>query len=131
MTALFLPCIITNIQVLEEIYYIEIMRIFVTCLKNLEGLLEQELIAPRVKNTKQTVAGVKFIGYLTLDYLTCLWSRLTKRILLLLELAVINAEDTSKLYAEVRKINWLKHIKAYACARQFSCRFCWDICHNY
>jgi len=41
---------------------------FATCPKNLEGLLEEELISLGSKHTKQTVAGVKFAGDLELAY---------------------------------------------------------------
>lgn len=83
---------------------------FATCPKNLEGLLEEELISLGAKETKQTVAGVKFVGDLALAYRICLWSRLANRILL--TLAAFSAEDASSLYYGIRKINWLDHLRA-------------------
>jgi 23S rRNA (guanine2445-N2)-methyltransferase / 23S rRNA (guanine2069-N7)-methyltransferase len=83
---------------------------FATCPKNLEGLLEEELISLGAKETKQTVAGVKFVGDLALAYRICLWSRLANRILL--TLATFSAEDASSLYYGIRKINWLDHLRA-------------------
>jgi len=82
---------------------------FATCPKNLEGLLEQELISLGAKETKQTVAGVKFIGDIVLAYRACLWSRLANRILL--ELAVFNAENADALYHGIRSIKWLDHLR--------------------
>ncbi len=83
---------------------------FVTCPKNLEGLLEQELISLGAGNTKQTIAGVKFTGDMTLAYRVCLWSRLANRVLLVL--ATFNAEDADSLYQEIQKIKWLHHLRA-------------------
>ncbi len=82
---------------------------FVTCPKNLEGLLEQELISLGAKETKQTVAGVKFVGDITLAYRICLWSRLANRVLLVL--ATFNATDADSLYHEVRRVKWLNHLR--------------------
>lgn len=82
---------------------------FATCPKNLEGLLEEELIALGARETKQTVAGVKFTGDLSLAYRVCLWSRLANRILL--ELATFNAETADVLYQGVRDIKWLNHLR--------------------
>ena len=88
---------------------ISVTNFFATCPKNLEGLLEEELISLGAKSTKQTVAGVKFTGDLTLAYRVCLWSRLANRILLpLAEFQVASAED---LYEGVRRIIWLEHLK--------------------
>jgi 23S rRNA (guanine2445-N2)-methyltransferase / 23S rRNA (guanine2069-N7)-methyltransferase len=81
---------------------------FVTCPKNLEGLLEEELISLGAKKTKQTVAGVSFSGNLSLAYRVCLWSRLANRVLL--PLATFGAENATALYDGVRRIDWLEHI---------------------
>ena len=82
---------------------------FVTCPKDLEGLLEQELISLGAKETKQTVAGVKFVGDITLAYRVCLWSRLANRVLLVL--STFNAEDVDSLYRGVNRIKWLNHLR--------------------
>lgn len=87
---------------------IKFTNFFATCPKNLEGLLEEELISLGAKETKQTVAGVKFTGDLTLAYRVCLWSRLANRVLLVL--AIFSAEDANSLYYGVRKIRWLDHL---------------------
>jgi len=81
---------------------------FATCPKNLEGLLEKELISLGAQNTKQTVAGVKFVGDLALAYHACLWSRLANRILL--PLAEFSAENADALYEGIRRVKWLEHL---------------------
>lgn len=88
----------------------KLLNFFATCPKNLEGLLEEELIALGSKYTKQTVAGVKFSGDLTLAYRACLWSRLANRILF--TLSEFNAENAEALYEGVRGVKWLDHLRA-------------------
>ena len=84
------------------------LNFFVTCPKNLEGLLEQELIELGVRSTKQTIAGVKFTGSFSIAYRICLWSRLANRVLFpLIECDAPNAES---LYEGTKKIKWLEHI---------------------
>lgn len=85
------------------------LNFFATCPKNLEGLLEEELIAIGAKHTKQTVAGVKFVGDLTLAYRACLWSRLANRILF--PLLEFNAANAEALYDGVRRVSWLDHLR--------------------
>jgi 23S rRNA (guanine2445-N2)-methyltransferase / 23S rRNA (guanine2069-N7)-methyltransferase len=82
---------------------------FATCPKNIEPLLEEELISLGAKNTKKTVAGVKFSGTLALAYRACLWSRLANRILL--PLAEFNSENADGLYKGVGNIKWLDHLR--------------------
>jgi 23S rRNA (guanine2445-N2)-methyltransferase / 23S rRNA (guanine2069-N7)-methyltransferase len=84
------------------------MSFFASCPKNIEGLLEQELISFGAQNTKQTVAGVKFSGELALAYRACLWSRLANRILL--PIAEIVVSDAQNLYDGIRTIEWLDHL---------------------
>jgi 23S rRNA (guanine2445-N2)-methyltransferase / 23S rRNA (guanine2069-N7)-methyltransferase len=87
---------------------INMVKLFATCPKNLEGLLEEELIFLGAKETKQTVAGVRFAGDLELAYRVCLWSRLANRILLpLTKFDVASADD---LYKGVKQIKWLEHL---------------------
>lgn len=81
---------------------------FATCPKNLEGLLETELVTFGASKTKQTVAGVKFNGTLEIAYRACLWSRLANRILL--PLATFSASSTNALYTGITKINWSEHL---------------------
>ncbi len=85
------------------------LSFFATCPKNLEGLLEEELVTIGAKHIKQTVAGVSFFGDLTLAYRVCLWSRLANRILF--PLLEFNAKDAEALYDGVRRIKWLDHLR--------------------
>jgi 23S rRNA (guanine2445-N2)-methyltransferase / 23S rRNA (guanine2069-N7)-methyltransferase len=83
------------------------MNFFATCPKNLENLLETELISLGAKDTKLTIAGVEFSGDLEVAYRVCLWSRLANKILLPIKKGkVFYAED---LYNLVYEINWLDH----------------------
>lgn len=82
---------------------------FATCPKNLEGLLEVELISLGAVATKQTVAGVEFSGDMTLAYRVCLWSRLANRILFLL--TTFNAKNAAALYDGIREIKWQNHLR--------------------
>ncbi len=58
------------------------MKLFITCPKGLELLLEDELAALGAQEIKQKVAGVACEGELELAYRICLWSRLANRVLL-------------------------------------------------
>lgn len=87
----------------------KLINFFATCPKNLEGLLEEELIKLGANHTKQTVAGVKFVGNLALAYRACLWSRLANRILL--PLSEFNAPNAATLYDGIRNIKWLEHLR--------------------
>ena len=81
---------------------------FASCPKNIEALLEQELISLGAHATKQTVAGVYFAGSLALAYKVCLWSRLCNRVLLILQRVTVNS--TQELYDAVYAIDWLAHM---------------------
>lgn len=85
---------------------------FATCPKNLEGLLETELVSLGASETKQTVAGVKFVGELEIAYRACLWSRLANRILL--PLTSFPATSTNGLYNGVKRINWSEHLTPHS-----------------
>jgi 23S rRNA (guanine2445-N2)-methyltransferase / 23S rRNA (guanine2069-N7)-methyltransferase len=83
-------------------------QLFATCPKNLEALVEQELISLGALTTKQTVAGVYFTASLATAYRICLWSRLSNRILLILQQAKVTS--TQELYEAVYNENWLTHL---------------------
>lgn len=85
---------------------------FATCPKNLETLLENELISLGAIKTKQTVAGVRFSGDLALAYRACMWSRIANRILLPLISFEVKSAET--LYGGVKVINWSEHLLANA-----------------
>ena len=85
------------------------MKLFITCPKGLELLLEQELADLGAQEIRQKVAGVSCEGELELAYRICLWSRLANRVLLpLLEAEV---ETADQLYAMVSEVDWLEHLR--------------------
>ena len=83
------------------------LALFATCPKNLESLLEEELLASGANETKQTIAGVYFSGNLEIAYRACLWSRLANRILL--HLGTIPAEGADGIYSAIKSIDWSQH----------------------
>lgn len=89
-----------------------LQNFFATCPKNIESLVEQELISLGAQTTKQTVAGVYFTATIETAYRVCLWSRLINRVLLILQQATI--ESTQALYDAVYTIDWQTHIKPTA-----------------
>lgn len=86
------------------------MKLFLTCPKGLELLLEEELQRLGVTETKQTVAGVQCQGELEDAYRICLWSRLANRVLL--PLYEGEAETADDLYQAVQQIDWLEHMRS-------------------
>jgi len=85
------------------------MKLFITCPKGLELLLEEELTALGAHSLKQTVAGVSCEGELELAYRICLWSRLANRVLM--PLAEGEVETADQLYALVAQVDWLEHLR--------------------
>jgi len=83
---------------------------FVTCAKNLEGLLREEILEIGNNNVvlKETVAGVYVEGTLELAYRICLWSRLANQVLL--KLVEFEVRDSQGLYREIQKIRWSEHL---------------------
>ncbi|MBV0932259.1 bifunctional 23S rRNA (guanine(2069)-N(7))-methyltransferase RlmK/23S rRNA (guanine(2445)-N(2))-methyltransferase RlmL [Marinobacterium weihaiense] len=85
------------------------MKLFITCPKGLENLLQDEIIALGGEGTRQTVAGVYTDGDLALAYRICLWSRLGNRVLM--PLAEGEAENADALYQRVQDVDWLAHLR--------------------
>ena len=86
---------------------------FVTCAKNLETLLKDEIshIALEGKiqaQLKETVAGVSVEGPLALGYRICLWSRLANHVFL--PLLTFEAKNPEELYGNVQTIHWKDHL---------------------
>ena len=90
---------------------------FVSCPKNVESLLAQEITALGAEDVRETVAGVSFRGPLETAYRTCLWSRLGNRVLLRLDRFEIN--DADHMYEQVKAIDWYDHL-------ELDGRFCVD-----
>ena len=85
------------------------MKLFITCPKGLENLLQDEIAALGGSNTRQTVAGVYTEGELELAYRICLWSRLGNRVLM--PLVEGEAEEADALYQLVQQVDWLAHLR--------------------
>jgi 23S rRNA (guanine2445-N2)-methyltransferase / 23S rRNA (guanine2069-N7)-methyltransferase len=86
------------------------MKLFLTCPKGLELLLEEELHQLGIEETKQTVAGVQCKGELEDAYRICLWSRLANRVLM--PVFEGDAETTEELYEAVQAVHWLDHMRS-------------------
>lgn len=86
------------------------MKLFLTCPKGIEQLLEEELKQLGLTETKQTVAGVQCQGELEDAYRICLWSRLANRVLM--PLLETEAETADDLYQAVQQIDWLEHMRS-------------------
>ncbi len=95
-------------EILKEL--VILMKLFLTCPKGLELLLEEELHHLGINDTKQTVAGVQCHGELEDAYKICLWSRLANRVLM--PVYEGDAETTEELYESVQQINWLDHMRS-------------------
>ncbi|MBA4502066.1 bifunctional 23S rRNA (guanine(2069)-N(7))-methyltransferase RlmK/23S rRNA (guanine(2445)-N(2))-methyltransferase RlmL [Marinobacterium marinum] len=85
------------------------MKLFVTCPKGLENLLQDEIDQLGGQHTRQTVAGVYTEGTLECAYRLCLWSRLGNRVLM--PIAEGDAEEADALYALVQQVDWLEHLR--------------------
>lgn len=79
-------------------------RYFASCPKGLEGLLADELSALGATECQLTVAGVSFLGTLSVAYRACLWSRLANRVLLPLADAPITSDQD--LYDCAAAVPW-------------------------
>ncbi len=90
---------------------------FVSCPKNIESLLAQELTSLGAEDVRETVAGVSFRGPLATAYRICLWSRLGNRVLL--RLARFEIENADHMYEQVKEIDWHDHL-------ELDGRFCVD-----
>ena len=90
---------------------------FVSCPKNIESLLAQELTSLGAEDVRETVAGVSFQGSLAAAYRVCLWTRLGNRVLL--RLARFEIENADHMYEQVKAIDWHDHL-------ELNGRFCVD-----
>jgi 23S rRNA (guanine2445-N2)-methyltransferase / 23S rRNA (guanine2069-N7)-methyltransferase len=81
---------------------------FVTCARNIESLLREELIALGCLSVKETIAGNYFEGEIEQAYRVCLWSRLANHVLL--QLSQFEAHNADELYRHVQRIEWSSHL---------------------
>lgn len=85
----------------------ELLTLFASCPKGLEGLLADELVALGAEKVKEHVAGVTVRGTLGVAYRLCLWSRLANRILL--PVARARVDSAQALYDVVASVSWHEH----------------------
>jgi 23S rRNA (guanine2445-N2)-methyltransferase / 23S rRNA (guanine2069-N7)-methyltransferase len=86
----------------------EIHSFFVSCPRNTEGLVLDELRSLGAADATETRAGVGFSGSLALAYRVCLWSRTASRVLL--RLTSFPMADVNDLYAAVHELPWEDHL---------------------
>lgn len=84
------------------------LSFFATTAKGMEPLLVAELEGLGAQQIEERRAGASFAGPLETAYRTCLWSRVSSRILL--PLATFPARDAAELYDGVRAVVWGDHL---------------------
>jgi len=88
------------------------LEFFATCPKGFEKLLAQELDDLRIKKVRPLGGQVVFYGSLADAYRVCLWSRLTSRVILVLDR--VGAATSDALYEDLSHIAWEDHIGPHA-----------------
>jgi 23S rRNA (guanine2445-N2)-methyltransferase / 23S rRNA (guanine2069-N7)-methyltransferase len=84
------------------------LSLIASCPRGLADLLVQELNACGAAEIRERTTGVTFQGTLECAYRVCLESRTANR--LFLEIARFNAATAEEFYAEVRRIDWTRHL---------------------
>ncbi len=84
------------------------LSLIASCPRGLADLLVQELNACGATQVRERSTGVTFQGTLECAYRVCLESRTANR--LFLEIANFNAATADEFYAEVRRIDWTRHL---------------------
>ncbi|CAA0107845.1 Ribosomal RNA large subunit methyltransferase K/L [BD1-7 clade bacterium] len=79
-------------------------RLFITCPKGVELLLEDEVQTLGLDSIQQSVGGIFAEGDLAAVYRVCLWSRLANRVIWLLAEAEVRTKED--LYRSVRDVYW-------------------------
>jgi 23S rRNA (guanine2445-N2)-methyltransferase / 23S rRNA (guanine2069-N7)-methyltransferase len=80
------------------------LKYFATCPKGLESLLRTELTNLGASDVKETVAGVSFVGDMSIGLKACLWSRFATRVLL--SLATYRADSDIEFYMGAYNIRY-------------------------
>lgn len=88
------------------------LEFFATCPKGFEKLLAHELADLRIKKVRPLGGQVAFYGLLADAYRVCLWSRLTSRVILVLDR--VGATTSDALYEDLSHIAWEDHIGPHA-----------------
>lgn len=87
----------------------DVVELYLTCPKGLEGLLAEEAAALGLADVREHTAAVRGEAALETAYRLCVWSRLANRVLLVLKrFQMKNAED---LYHGVREVEWADHLE--------------------
>ena len=89
-----------------------VLPLIASCPRGLADLLVQELNDCGATAIRERTTGVSFQGSLECAYRVCLESRTANR--LFLEIARFNAASADEFYAEVRRIDWTRHLGAQA-----------------
>ena len=88
------------------------LEFLATCPKGFEKLLAHELDGLRIKKVRPLGGQVAFYGSLADAYRVCLWSRLTSRVILVLDR--VGAATSDALYEDLSHIAWEDHIGPHA-----------------
>jgi len=87
----------------------DVVELYLTCPKGLEGLLAEEAATLGLADVREHTAAVRGEATLETAYRLCVWSRLANRVLLVLKrFQMKNAED---LYHGVREVEWADHLE--------------------
>jgi 23S rRNA (guanine2445-N2)-methyltransferase / 23S rRNA (guanine2069-N7)-methyltransferase len=87
----------------------DVVEIYLTCPKGLEGLLAEEAAHLGLTEVREHTAAVRGEATLETAYRLCVWSRLANRVLLVLKrFQMKNADD---LYYGVREVEWADHLE--------------------
>jgi 23S rRNA (guanine2445-N2)-methyltransferase / 23S rRNA (guanine2069-N7)-methyltransferase len=87
----------------------DVIEIYLTCPKGLEGLLAEEAAHLGLTEVREHTAAVRGEATLETAYRLCVWSRLANRVLLVLKrFQMKNADD---LYYGVREVEWADHLE--------------------
>lgn len=86
----------------------DVVELYLTCPKGLEGLLAEEAATLGLADVREHTAAVRGEATLETAYRLCVWSRLANRVLMVLKrFQMKNAED---LYHGVREVEWADHL---------------------
>lgn len=85
-------------------------RFVATCTRGAEDVLAAEITSITGRGIARTFRGaIGFEGELPDGYRVALWSRLSSRVILILD--IFDARDDDALYAGVRRIPWQEHLR--------------------
>ncbi len=83
----------------------EVLNLFLSCPKGIEGLLLEEVRGFNPVSARETIGGVYATGDLRFAYRCCLWSRMASRVLLPLATFDVSGGPDA-LYAAAHAIHW-------------------------